>query len=548
MEGGYEKSMSFEIRARDLMGRIGILETKSGKVTTPSLFPVINPIRLTLHPSFIEKKMKCKTLITNAMITLKHASNEAREKGIHRFLEFNGVVMTDSGAYQLMTYGNIEASQLEIIRFQEEIGSDIAVILDIPSGGARKKQEAEECVNRTLLNAKESLSQRERRDVLWVGPVQGSPYPDLVERCAAEVGRMDFDVYAIGSVVTLMENYNFDLLVDVVMAAKRNIPLDKPVHLFGAGHPMMFALITAMGVDTFDSAAYALYAKDERYMMPYGTQRLSELEYFPCSCPVCLEYTPKELLKESEEERERKLAIHNLYVSLSEVHAVRQAILDGRLWELLEVKARSHPSLLRGLKRLSEYSRYITKFVPMVKKRAILFCGPESLNRPEVVRHLEKVEKTPQPVEVEVLVILPEVKTRPFYRSKERRILERAVGKLAEEERRKIQFAMKSSLFGVIPEELEEVYPLSQHLTISGENYVKEHIVNAICKLIRSHEYKLIFFPLEGENISSLEKACHEKGAELRVTSLPEGRKKWEKIGEIIRELINLRNAVTKES
>ncbi|MEM2828894.1 MAG: tRNA-guanine transglycosylase, partial [Candidatus Jordarchaeales archaeon] len=144
--------MSFEVHEKDLMGRIGFLETKSGRITTPALLPVINPTRLVVPPSSI-RRMNCECVITNAMITLKHIPDEARSKGIHATLGFDGVVMTDSGAYQLMVYGKLEVNQEEIIEFQEEIGSDLAVILDVPSGGTRNRAEAEEAVKETLFNA-----------------------------------------------------------------------------------------------------------------------------------------------------------------------------------------------------------------------------------------------------------------------------------------------------------------------------------------------------------------------------------------------------------
>ena len=86
----------------------------------------------------------------------------------------------------------------------------------------------------------------------------------------------DFDVYPIGAVVPLMESYRYTELVDVVMASVKNLPDSKPRHLMGAGHPMVFALAVAMGCDLFDSAAYILYAQDDRFMMPTGTFKLEK--------------------------------------------------------------------------------------------------------------------------------------------------------------------------------------------------------------------------------------------------------------------------------
>ena len=131
---------------------------------------------------------------------------------------------------------------------------------------------------------------------------------------AKEMGTLPFQIHALGSPTEVMESYRFDVLVDMIMTAKMNLPSDRPLHLFGAGHPFMFSLAVALGCDLFDSAAYALYARDGRYMTENGTWRLNELEYFPCSCPKCSKATPKNVLSLPQPEKEVFLAEHNLYV------------------------------------------------------------------------------------------------------------------------------------------------------------------------------------------------------------------------------------------
>jgi 7-cyano-7-deazaguanine tRNA-ribosyltransferase len=136
-----------------------------------------------------------------------------------------------------------------------------------------------------------------------------------------------------------MEAYRFRDLVEMVTAAKRGLGSGAPVHLFGAGHPMVFALAAAMGCDLFYSAAYALYARQGRYLTARGTWRLDEMKYLPCSCPICQSHTQQEL-KDSPE-RAKLLAMHNLYVSLQEIRLVKQCIREGSL-DLLD-RCRSHP-------------------------------------------------------------------------------------------------------------------------------------------------------------------------------------------------------------
>jgi len=100
---------------------------------------------------------------------------------------------------------------------------------------------------------------------------------------------------------------------------------------------MMFSLAVALGCDLFDSASYALYAKDGRYMTARGTYHLNKLQYLPCSCPVCSSLNARELFES--ENREELLARHNLYVTFEEIREVKQAILEGSLWELVNIAA-----------------------------------------------------------------------------------------------------------------------------------------------------------------------------------------------------------------
>ncbi|KON30707.1 7-cyano-7-deazaguanine tRNA-ribosyltransferase, partial [miscellaneous Crenarchaeota group-1 archaeon SG8-32-1] len=279
--------MSFEIIDRDLMARIGELETKSGIVETPLLFPVINPGIQPISPKTLEVEFGCRAIITNAYIINKNFKEPAVQKGLHKFLDFNGSIMTDSGAYQLLIYKDIEVTPKEIVDFQELIDTDIATILDIPTGWDVTKGYARYTVKETLTRAKALKKMVTRNDLLWVGPVQGGQYLDLVAKSAKEMGKLPFQVHALGSPTPVMEQYKFDVLVDMIITAKMNLPPDRPLHLFGAGHPFMFSLAVALGCDLFDSAAYALFARQDRYLTESGTIRLDEMAYFPCSCPVC---------------------------------------------------------------------------------------------------------------------------------------------------------------------------------------------------------------------------------------------------------------------
>jgi 7-cyano-7-deazaguanine tRNA-ribosyltransferase len=501
--------MTFEVKEKDLLARIGKLKTKSGAVETPLLFPVINPVVQPIPPKKI-REFGFEAIITNAYILQKHFQNKPAEKGLHKFLDYNGVVMTDSGAYQILVYGDIETSPQEIVAYQEHISTDIATILDLPTGWKVSEKVAERTVLETLRRAKEFFELKTREDILWVGPVQGGKYLKLVAESAIAMGKLPFDIYALGSPTEVMERYRFDVLVDMIMTAKMNLPINKPLHLFGAGHPMMFALAVALGCDLFDSAAYAIYARENRYMTEAGTWRLNELEYFPCACPKCSTAMPKEILEKPRKEREAFLAEHNLYVCLSELKRIKQAIRDGRLWELLEMRAHGHPSLLQALKKLGKYEEFVEKHSPTVKKSGLFFYSSLGLSRPEIVRHRMRMrERYSEPEEAEVLLLMPMTQTKPFHKARE---VKEAL-KLREnfkQSQNKVHVCVYAAPFGVIPIELDEVYPLSQHETVfPPDKETREYVASQVEGYISCMGYKAVLLFKDEENWDkAILKAC----------------------------------------
>ncbi len=378
----------FEITHKDCAGRIGRLETRNGTIETPTIMPVVNPNIQTIKPSEL-RKFGAEIIITNSYIIYRKPELAARalSEGLHSLLDFDGPIMTDSGSYQLSVYGQVEVDNAQIIRFQQDIGSDIGVPLDIPTPPDVPRERAESELEITFSRAKEALGLK--KDMLLAAPVQGSTFPDLRERAARELSQLDFDVYPLGAVVPLMESYRYSDLVDVIVASKKGLSPASPVHLFGAGHPMTFSLAVALGCDLFDSASYALYAKEGRYMTVRGTYHVDKLQYLPCSCPVCTSHDVGELIKS--ENREELLARHNLYVTFAEMREVKQAIKEGSLWELVEQRCRTHPQLLNGLKRALCYSDWIEQFQP-APRSTFFYSGPESALRPEILRYRKKLK------------------------------------------------------------------------------------------------------------------------------------------------------------
>jgi len=509
--------MSFEIKDKDLLGRIGKLKTKSGTVETPLLFPVINPNIQLVTPRKLKDTFGFEAVITNAYILKKRFQNKPVKQGVHKFLGFDGAVMTDSGAYQILVYGDIEVSQPEIVQYQERIGSDIATILDIPTGWKITQEQATKTVTETLKRAKAFFKTKTRDDILWVGPVQGGRHLDLVAKSATEMSKLPFQVHALGSPTEVMENYRFDVLVDMI----------RPLHLFGAGHPFMFSLAVALGCDLFDSAAYALYARENRYMTENGTWRLSELDYFPCQCPKCVTATPKAVMAKTPKERETFLAEHNLHVCVAELKRVKQAIRDGRLWEHVEMRAHAHPALFIALKKLKTHEDFIEKYSPTAKKSGLFFFSHVSLFRPEVIHYRHRLmERYCPPESARVLLLAPQTRKKPFHKAYEFNRIKQVAKSLGEELSYKIHVCFYAAPFGVIPLELDEVYPLSQHeIVLPLDRETVMYVANQVSEYIEQANYEAVVLLHDPEQWDTTvktkcAKSCQKKGIACGVVDI----------------------------
>ena len=373
---------AFEVKESDLLGRIGTLRVGSRSLETPYMFPVIHPVSQ-IVPTADLKSMGFGGLMTNAYIIRSRRRDEALSQGIHRLLDFDGIFMTDSGGYQVLEYGDLEVGYRDIATFQSGIGADLAVTLDRPTGYPQDRKTAIGTVGYSLKNAKATLGEYGESGTTWMGPIQGGLFQDLVGRSAKSLTEAGFEFLALGSPVQVMENYMFADLVRMIMAARRAIPYSMPLHLFGAGHPLTMSLAVALGCDTFDSASYVIFARTGRYMSRSGVLNLGTMKYLPCSCPVCSKTSVKELLELDHSGRTRLLSTHNLYVLRDELEACKEAMAEGRLWDLVEERSMAHPRLREAFLELARYSEDLAAGTPAFKDRGLFVRSAVDLQRPE---------------------------------------------------------------------------------------------------------------------------------------------------------------------
>lgn len=459
---------SFSIKTWDGLAKIGVYQTQDHKMNTPALFPVVDPFKQDIKISDLKTKFGYDQVITSAYLMSKRMEdkNITDFPKIHDYLGYDGLVMMDSGAYQYMMYGDIDLTVESTMEIQNHVETEIGVIMDHPIGYTITHREAMQRNETTLKNLRQSIPLFQGSDVNWTLPIQGGKYIDLLSDYLDEVTQPEiidnFSFYALGSVVPVMINQDYVSLVKMIATARAKLPVTYPLHLFGAGHPAMFALAVFLGIDTFDSAAYILMAKDNRYMTVDGTHQLENLREFPCSCPICFSNTPEELLKLDRHTRKTKLAEHNLYISAAEIRNIHNAIRTGRLWDLVQQRANSVPKLSRATRLAVEYvttgilaDKYQAG-IPVSRRNAIRVSLPIDIIKPEIIRSKQAARRTLMELQPTELVLITFNMEASIYNRIPPQItdgLNIPAG---------VELALMTPLFGIIPYGIYDIYPIGQ--------------------------------------------------------------------------------------
>lgn len=489
--------IQMELVYRDGLARIGKFSTPHGVMETPTVLPVINPNRINITASEM-RKFGAQGIITNSYIIRR--SEMLREKalkhGVHSVVDFDGPIMTDSGTFQSYVYGDVEITNEEIVEFQRNIGSDITTILDIFSTPDDSYDKAKYAVEET----KRRFDQIDVKEgEIIAGPVQGSIYMDLREKAAKLMSSSDAGYLPVGGVVPLLESYQYDRLVDIIVTARTNSDFSKPMHLFGGGHPMFMPFSVLLGIDFFDSASYIKYARDGRMLFPEGTRDLEKLRTLPMWSPIYSKYNVKELLSAEPEERINALARHNLYAIFMEINEIKEHIYQNNLWQYAEARARSHPYLFKAFRRMLEIKDRLLPYEPLYRKTSFQYHDRYSDQNPAQMRIREFTRKNLENHPGET-VILPEGSRDPGRRDQD------AISNIYEKHDVNVLVPWCSTY---IPVELEDTYPVQQ---ILSSGIVEEEI--------RKHDMSEI------EGITGRDRIHTEPGQE-EVDHLPEASRKY---------------------
>ena len=329
-----------------------------------------------------------------------------------------------------------------------------------------KQKKAKSFVDQTLKDAKKTLANKIDNGQIWIGPIQGGEHQKLVKKCTKNLVNYGFPMLALGSPVEFMESYEYKLLAEMIIMAKKQMPDAIPLHLFGAGHPLTIPLAVALGCDTFDSASYILYAKHDRYIEEDKTIHLQDIRYFSCTCEVCTKFNPKEILALEFEEKINQIALHNLFAIKAEVDRVKESIHEGRLWEYVMKKIRAHPKLFEVSDIFTKSSEYFLNTTPIFKEKAIFLFSKEDQYRPEVLSYQNTIQKFR--TRKKIAVLTKNTITRPAYLTNEYSTLKEKF-----EDSESIQFCYFNPFLGIIPLELSDLYPAS-HYEMSRFNFKPE--------------------------------------------------------------------------
>jgi 7-cyano-7-deazaguanine tRNA-ribosyltransferase len=254
-------------------------------------------------------------------------------------------------------------------------------------------------------------------------------------------------------------------------------------------------------------------------MTENGTKRVGELDYFPCCCPRCAAETPKSLMEKPKEEREVFLAEHNLYVCMAEIRRIRQAIREGRLWEHTEMRVHGHPALLSALKKLRSHGDLLEAFSPTTKGSGFFYFDAVGLVRPEITHYRKRLtERYDPPQDAKVLFLVPQTRNKPYHKAPEFKKIRQLFRLLGNDLAQKIHLCVYAAPFGIIPLELDEVYPLSQHeAALPLDLETVDYVATQTAEYIKRSSYRSVVLlndpKLWNDAVkSTAAAACSEKG------------------------------------
>jgi queuine tRNA-ribosyltransferase len=353
-------AVTWELDKADDVARTGIMATPHGDVRTPNFMPV--GTRATVKTMDVEdlSTVGAEIVLANTYhLMLRPGESVVSQLGeLHGFMAWDGPILTDSGGYQVLslnpkvteeglifrsTYdgARVELTPERAVAVQEALGSDIAMVLDVPVPLPSPRAAAEEAMHRTHRWAERALEAKQRDDRALFGIVQGGAEPDLREQAAKDIAALDFAGFGIGGLAVGETPKERDLALD---AAIPHLPADRVRYVMGLGDTEGMLAAIARGVDLFDCVIPTRLARHGKALTRYGDISIKRAEWIKdetpldatCSCITCRRYSRgylRHLYTTSEPLADRLLTLHNLTYTFDLLRAAREAIAGGRFNE-----------------------------------------------------------------------------------------------------------------------------------------------------------------------------------------------------------------------
>jgi queuine tRNA-ribosyltransferase len=351
---------AFEVTARDGAARAGVLRTAHGEVETPVFMPVGTKATVkTLAPGELHE-VGAQILLGNAYHLHFRPGDTliAELGGLHRFMGWQGPILTDSGGFQVfslrdtlagvdddgVTFHNVydgSASRFTpelAAEIQRNLGSDIAMCLDqVPPPGVPRR-ELEDAVRRTTEWARRQRHAERAEGQLRFAIVQGATDHELRRRSAEELVELDFDGNAVGG---LAIGEDRELMFETTDWITPQLPEAKPRYFMGIGDPEGILEVIEAGIDMFDCVLPTRTARTGSALTWEGRLNLRNARHARdpapleagCDCPACTGFSRaylRHLVNQHELLGHRLLSLHNLRFLIDLTARARQAIEQGR--------------------------------------------------------------------------------------------------------------------------------------------------------------------------------------------------------------------------